>query len=168
MLSVKTLDMRAIAAVVLALAVGACSQPDGPVPAPDEAAQNEIGDVSRDIQGVLRKNLDSPKDLIDDLAGFSPLEESEAATRDFGSRLADVLPGRTMSEPDTERLANTLWVALSARELSEKQMESLRDDVQSMLLAAGVPQADAESVVAQLGEAQKVITIRQKRWYEFF
>ena len=163
-----TRKLMATGLLAAALGASACSQPDGPMPVPDEATVNEIGDVGRDIRAVAGKDLQAPKDLVEDLTRFSPNDEGEPATGELGRRLADVLPGRALKEPDADTLARKVWEGTTGRELSGKQVETLQDDIRSILMSTGVPQSDADSVAAQLAEVQKVVTQRQKRWYEFF
>ncbi len=163
-----TRQLMATGLLAAALGASACTQPDGPIPTPDADTMGEIGDVGRDIRAVAGKDLQAPKDLVDDLVRFSPNDEGEPPAGELGRRLADVLPGRTLNDQEAEALARKIWEGTTGRELSGNQVETLQNDIRSMLMATGVPQSDADSVAAQLAEVQKVITQRQKRWYEFF
>jgi len=63
-------------------------------------------------------------------------------------------------------VAHTAWVAVAARQLSEQQVESLKNEMKSELMALGVNDQQAQSVADQVGVVQKAVTARQRRWYE--
>jgi hypothetical protein len=73
-----------------------------------------------------------------------------------------------LSEQAAQQLAHDLWLAVSAREMSERQVEALQMDLQTVLVSAGVPEANVAPVLEQVEEVQRLVTNRPKRWYEFF
>ncbi len=79
-----------------------------------------------------------------------------------------MLVGKTLNDTTAQRLAHSLWTSVAARELSERQVETLQNDVQSQLVAIGVAEPQAQQVAAQVGEVQKAVGNRPRRWYELF
>jgi hypothetical protein len=61
-----------------------------------------------------------------------------------------------------------LWLSVAARDISERQIESLQNDTQSLLASVGIPEERAQQVAVQVGEVQRAVTNRPRRWYEFF
>jgi hypothetical protein len=59
-------------------------------------------------------------------------------------------------------------MAAAAREMSERQVESLQNDMQALLISIGATESSAQAVAAQIAEVQKAVTSRQRRWYEVF
>lgn len=158
----------AVVILVLAVVAAGCRQVDGPILTPTESLRDEIGDVAQDVLNVANQNPQAPQELADDLRKFSPTPEAEPQALELARRISDVLPGRTVSEHDAEGMARALWLGISARELSGRQVESLQDELHVILVSAGAPEEGADSVTAQLGEVQKIVTMRTKRWYELF
>jgi hypothetical protein len=62
----------------------------------------------------------------------------------------------------------TLWVGLTARELSERQVETLSREVKTALASTGVPENRAQSIADRLSAVQKSITANPRRWYQVF
>ena len=83
-------------------------------------------------------------------------------------RVAKALAGINVDEQAAQRLTHMLWLSAEARELSERQIEVLQNDVQSLLISVGVAQENADLVAAQVGEVQVAVTERPRRWYELF
>ena len=63
------------------------------------------------------------------------------------------------SRSRTQRLAHNLWLSVAAREMSERQIETLQNDVQALLIV-GVAEEGAQQVAAQVGEVQSAVTLR--------
>ena len=60
-----------------------------------------------------------------------------------------------------------LWTAVAARELSERQVDALKDDMRNTLLTSvGVTQPDANLAAGRVGDVQNAVTLRTRRWYE--
>jgi hypothetical protein len=64
------------------------------------------------------------------------------------------------------KIVNLLWTSVAARELSERQVDALKDDMRNTLLAVGVTQPDANLAAGRVGVVQNVVTLRTRRWYE--
>ena len=59
-------------------------------------------------------------------------------------------------------------MSVGAKDLSERQIETLQNDVQAHLVSLGVGEESAQQVAAQVGEVQSSVTLRPRRWYELF
>ena len=89
-----------------------------------------------------------------------------AATAELSRRLGQALTGKTFKLADALPLAHTCWVAVAGRQLSEKQIENLQNEMKSQLMALGVDENQAQNVAAQVGAVQQAVTARHRRWYE--
>lgn len=154
--------------LVMTLALGACRQADGPMPTPSANTQEELKDVTKDLQNVAGGDPQGPMDLAHDLRKYAERQEAVAAVDELSRRTAQAVAGSTLTEQVAQRLAHNLWAAIEAREISERQRESLQNDVQSLLVSAGVAEERAEPVAAQVGEVQRLVSERPRRWYEWF
>ena len=151
-----------------ALALGACRQADGPMPTVNAEIQNELQDITHDLQNVARRDPSGPEDLAHDLGKYPRASDEVPAVNELSRRTGEVLVGKSFKEQTAQRLAHSLWTSIAARELSERQMEALQNDVQSQLVAIGVAEPQAQQVAAQVGEVQKAVGDHPRRWYEFF
>ena len=138
------------------------------MPVADPNTQGELEDVRHDLQNVAKHDPSAPQDLTDDLVKYSRRRSAVPAVNELTRRTVTVLAGKNLTEPAGNRLAHSLWTVIYARELSERQIEALQNDVQSQLVAIGVAQPQAQQVAAQVGEVQKAVGDRPRRWYEFF
>ncbi len=155
--------------VIMGLSLGACRQADGPMPTPSEDVQEELDDVMRDLQNVASgRDPQARQDLADDLRKYTDVPSTEPAVDELSGRTATVLAGVDLAEQAAQRLAHSLWLSVVARELSERQMETLQDDVLSLLMAEGIAEDSAQLVAAQIGEVQGAVGARPRRWYELF
>jgi hypothetical protein len=151
----------------MALLVG-CRQADGPLPVVDAEVKNRLGDISRDLISVATRQADAPKDLSDDLKVFAQSPEAEKAATQLARRLADVVPGSRLNDQAADRLAHNCWTALAAQQMSQRQVETLQNDMEGLLASIGVSEQNAHEVAAELGQVQNVVTERKRRWYEVF
>jgi hypothetical protein len=160
---------RLACVAVLTLASTACRQTDGPTPTPTPDQQNEIGDLSRNLVNLVNKDPAAAEDLRSDLAKYSPNEDATVASHELTRRLAEaVTSGARLDEPTAQKLARTLWLAMTATEYSERQVEALENELKGTLVAAGVAENRAQPVADQLGVVQERITANPKRWYQVF
>ena len=160
---------RYVVIVIAGLSLGACRQADGPIPAPNQTVEGELVDVTHDLQNIAAsRDPQAPKDLADDLRKYTFRSDAEPAVDQLSQRTATVLPGVELTEQAAQRLAHNLWLSVTALELSERQVETLQNDVQSLLMSVGVADENAEQVAAQVGEVQSAVTDRSRRWYELF
>lgn len=152
----------------MALSLAACRQADGPVPAPSAATQNEIGDLSRDLLSIAGRDAQAPTDLADDLHKYTETASIYPAFDELARRTSVVVAGTKLSEQAAQQLAHDLWLAVSAREMSERQVETLQMGFQTVLVSAGVAEPNVQPVAEQVQEVQRLVTTRPRRWYEFF
>ncbi len=160
---------RYVLIVMAGLSLGACRQADGPVPTPSPGVQEELVDVTRDLQNIASgRDPQGPQDLAADLRKYADRPAAVPAVDELTTRTARALGGRNLAEQDAQRLAHNLWLAVEAREMSERQIETLQNDVQALLMSVGVAEEGAQQVAAQVGEVQNAVTDRPRRWYELF
>ena len=163
------LRARVVLVVIVGLSFGACRQADGPMPAPSEDVQEELKDVTRDLQNVaLARDPQARQDLADDLRKYTEVPDAASAVDDLSQRAAAVLAGVDLAEAPAQRLAHSLWLSVTASELSERQTETLQNDVLSLLMAEGIAEESAREFAAQIGEVQSAVAARPRRWYELF
>jgi hypothetical protein len=151
-----------------ALVLGGCRQADGPLPTADAETQNDLVDVGHDLQNVAKGDPQAPKDLADDLRKYPRRPTAMSAVAELTRRTVTVLAGKQIDDQTAQRLSHSLWTSVAARELSDRQVETLQNEVQSILMSAGVVEDQAQQVAAQVGEVQKQVSNRPRRWYEFF
>lgn len=153
--------------LVLTMAVAGCRQSDGDITAPQGEQVNKADDISRDLQGVASAQQGSVNDLRDDLGNLNGQPPPDQLIGELAKRLGDALTGAALTEPAAKAIADKLFVAATARDLSERQQAMLQNDVTGALTAAGVPQAKAEPVASVVGEIQAAIGENRKRWWHW-
>jgi hypothetical protein len=162
--------LRQIACVlmlVVAVSLAGCRQADGPMPEATESVANELGDISRDLQNVAYQNPSGATDLSEDISHYAQgTNGGEAAAKELANRLAQALAGKMFKIAQAMPVAHTAWVAVAARQLSQQQIESLKNEMKSELMALGVNEQQAQSVGDQVGVVQQAVTARHRRWYE--
>lgn len=153
--------------VIAALSLAACRQADGPLPPATGTVPNELGDISRDLQNLASGNPDGPKDLSDDLGHYAEgAPGGPPAAAELSRRLGQALTGKNFTLAQALPLAHTCWVAVAGRQLSEKQVENLKNEMKSQLMSVGVADPQAQTVADQVGVVQQAVTGRHRRWYE--
>jgi hypothetical protein len=139
------------------------------MPAPDQNVQEELVDVTRDLQNVATgRDPQAPEDLAQDLRKYTDSPSAKLVVDELSQRTATVLAGVDLTEQAAQRLAHNLWLSVAASELSGRQVETLQNDVQSLLMAEGVAEESAQQVAAQVGTVQGAVNARPRRWYELF
>lgn len=151
-----------------ALCATGCRQGDGPMPKADGDVPNRVHDIGRDLQSVAGGDAQAPKDLEEDLMVFVDTNEPRPPVQQLARVVSDSVTKKQLSDDNAEKLGQQLWTAVAARQLSNKQIETLQSDVATTLASVGVTHDAAQRVSAQVGETQKALTRRKKRWYEFF
>jgi hypothetical protein len=154
--------------VFAALALAGCRQADGPMPTVNPEVENELHDISRDLLNVAGRDPAGPEDLTHDLSKYPRQKDEMPAVTELSRRTTSVLVGRPINEQAAQRMAHSLWTSVAARQLSERQVEALQNEVQSILTSVGVAEPQAQQVAAQVGEVQKAVGERPRRWYELF
>ena len=165
----RNVKRQIVYAVILtaALLLTACRQADGPLPETTPTTANELGDISRDLQNLATGNPEGPKDLSDDISHYAEgTKGGQAAATELSRRLGQALTGKSFKLAQAMPVAHTAWVAVAGRQLSEKQVESLKTEMKTELMSLGANDQQAQSVADQLGVVQQAVTARHRRWYE--
>lgn len=156
-----------VVALLSAVCVTGCRQPDGAWPADSGGdTPNRLHDLTRDLQNVAGGETDAPKDLADDLAVFAEKPAGVSAARNLADGVSATLRKRSASEDACKQMASILWKSVASRELSARQIDSLKDDMRGVLTSLGVSQAEANVVADRIGQTQEAVTVRTRRWYE--
>ena len=149
------------------LPFAACRQADGPMPEATATTPNELGDISRDLQNLASGKPEGPRDLSDDISHYAEgTNGGQAAAAELSRRLGEALTGKNFKLAQAAPLAQSCWVVVAARQLSEKQVESLQNEMKAQLMSLGVNEQQAQNVAAQAGVVQQAVTERHRRWYE--
>jgi hypothetical protein len=154
----------AFSAALLLVTFG-CKQPDGTMPAPTGEQPNKIEDISRDLQNLAAKDGNAPAELADDLSSLDSFQRPPEKITQLSKELAGALGGTSLSDADAKRVANLVFVAVSARELSESQIEKVSADLRTTLTSLGAQAQAADRVSATATELASSITRNRKRWY---
>jgi hypothetical protein len=149
--------------VALAVAIAGCRMADGPLPTPNNEDLNRLDDLRRDVGNVVAGHPDAKKDFADDLQVFvraGARAEAPPAVNELARLISDAAVTAQLKETAVSPLLRQVWTALVARELSEKQIATLRK--------LAVPEPSAQAISSQIVVVQKAVTDRQRRWYEVF
>ena len=152
--------------LVAALCAGACKQGDGALPAKNNDVPNRLGDLKRDLAAVVGGEQQAIQDLTDDLLVFTDEPEGQTATKALAMTVCSMLVKRPVNDETQAKIVNLLWTSVAARELSERQVDGLKDEMRNTLLAVGVTQPDANLAAGRVGDVQNAVTLRTRRWYE--
>ena len=157
-----------LSALVLVAALGAsgCKQGDGPMPAKTNDVPNRLSDLQRDLAAVVGGEQQAIQDLTDDLLVFTDEPEGQSATKAMATTVCSMLVKRPVNDEAQAKIVNLLWTAVAARELSERQVDGLKDDLRNTLQSVGVTQPDANLAAGRVDGVQKAVTLRTRRWYE--
>jgi len=147
--------------------VGAGCRGEVPIPQPTETDANEIGDVSRDLDGVASGDRQAIQDLADDLGTLGDLETGAPRAPEMASRLRAAIAERRLSDEQGLQLATHMFVAFSAGELSEAQLTSLQNDVRTLLQQIGAPPDRIQPVVDQVAAVQAQVKV-PRRWWQLY
>jgi hypothetical protein len=159
---------RFVLLVVVAASAAACRQSDGPIPTPNREQNNEIGDIARDLINVANKDPQAPDELRSDLAKYAQNAEAEQRMRELADAVLQAVAGARLDPQSAENVAGKLWLGLNARDLSERQVKALGEEMTRALASTGVPEDRAQSIGDRLGAVQKTITANPRRWYQVF
>ena len=163
---VKTMYSIAVVAALSCCAAG-CRQSDGAMPTIQREVTNRLGDLSRDLQSVAGGEEQAKADFADDLRVFARSPGGEAAAAAWGLRVAGaVANSNKLTEQAAQQLAHTSWTVVAGTQLSERQAETLKNDLKAQLLALGVAEDQSASLAEQVLDVQKAVTTRARRWYE--
>jgi hypothetical protein len=152
--------------LVAALGAGGCKQGDGPLPAKANDVPNRLTDLQRDLAAVVGGEQQAIQDLTDDLLVFTDEPEGQMATKALATTVCSMLLKRAVNDETQAKIVNLMWTAVAARELSERQVDGLKDEMRNTLLSVGVTQPDANLAAGRVGDLQNAVTLRTRRWYE--
>ena len=161
------MTLRFVLLFAICVAAAGCRQSDGDIAAPQGEQVNKADDISRDLQGVASAQQGAVNDLRDDLGNLTGQPPPDHLVGELATRLGDALAGVALTEPAAKGIADKLFVATTARDLSERQQAMLQNDVTGALTSAGVPQAKAAPVASVVGEIQTAIGENRKRWWHW-
>ena len=136
------------------------------MPAKTGEVPNRISDMKRDLETMVAGDQTALKDLTDDLSVFTEEQEGQTAIRGLSNTLAPMLMNRSINDETMTRIVTLLWTAAAARDLSERQVDALKDDMRTVLISVGVSQPDANLAAGRVGDVQKAVTLRTRRWWE--
>ncbi|HKE83502.1 MAG TPA: hypothetical protein VKB50_07110 [Vicinamibacterales bacterium] len=123
-------------------------------------------DIGIDIERVAAGSKESVVELTDDLTSFAEGPEVTTAVRGLSSTLCPMLVNRSIDADTRSRLTTLLWTTVVAHEFSERQIDGLKDDMRGLLISVGVSQPDANLAAGWVGNVQKAVAVRSRRWYE--
>lgn len=152
--------------LILASSLTGCRQGDGEMPKQTGDVPERLMDIGRDIDRVAAGSAESVVELTDDLTSFSDEPEVITAVRALSSTLCPMLVNRSLNADTRSRLTTLLWTTVVARDFSERQIDRLKNDMRELLMSIGVSQLDANLVAGWVGNVQKAVTLRTRRWYE--
>lgn len=152
--------------LVLAVSLCACKQGEGRIPDKSGDVPQRLVDLGRDLEGVVAGDKQAVTDLTDDLLVFTEEPEGMNAIRAMSATVTPMLVKRSMNGDTLARLANLLWLTVAARDFSERQIDTLKDEMRDLLLSIGITQQDANLAAGWVGNVQKAVTLRSRRWYE--
>lgn len=141
------------------------------MPTPTSEDLNRLDDLRRDVGNVVGGNQEGRKDFADDLLVFvtpGARPEAPAAINELARLIADAAVAAQLKEEALPPLLKQVWVAVAARELSEKQVATLQADVRTTLAGLGVPEPSQQAISSQIVVVQKAVSDRTRRWYEVF
>jgi hypothetical protein len=157
-----------VALVAICSLLAGCRQPDGPMPMPTPEQSNKTGDIARDLQNVAAKSDGALNELTDDLLNLSSKPPSLQLVRELAAALDQALAGSSPTAEVTQRLAETLFIVLTARELSERQVTRLQTDVTERVRQVNGDVQRSQVVAAVTEKIQKDITMNPRRWFQVF
>jgi hypothetical protein len=161
-----------IVVCLLAFVTAACRMADGPMPNPKaDEVPNQIGDLGRDLSGVVNGDSQARQDFMDDMMAFVDLDrapDAEAPVKQLAGQVLEAVVATKPQESAVAPLLEHLYVAITARELSETQVKTLEESVQTAASRIGVDDVKARALAAQAGIVQQAVTERHRRWYEVF
>ena len=158
-----------IVIAAFALILAGCRQADGPMPTPNAQAKEDMEDIRHDVEYIANgHDPQAPQYLNDDLTKYARRRTAVAPVEELSRRVATALPGAKVTEQNGQRLAHSLWESIAAIETSERQVQTMQNDMQALLVSMGIAEDKARQVAAQVGEVQRAVNDHPRRWYELF
>jgi len=153
--------------IVLMLVLGAagCRQSDGALPTPAGEQVNKTGDIARDLLNVASGQAGAPEDLRQDIEGLTAAPPPPHLAEALSARLAEALKGLALNEETANKLAGQLFVAVGGRDLSERQIATLKQDIAATVTQGGASAEHAAAVGDVVGEIQAALGTNRRRWW---
>jgi hypothetical protein len=152
--------------LVLAVGAGGCKQGDGSLPVKTGDVPNRLSDLKRDLESVVAGDQTAVQDFSDDLIVFTEEPDGHAALRALSNTVCPMLVKRALTDEAMTRIVTVMWTSAAARELSERQVDALKDEMRNVLTSVGVSQPDANLAAGRVGDVQNAVTLRKRSWYE--
>jgi hypothetical protein len=163
---IRSLMRYTIFAIVAVTCVSAgCRQPEGTVPQPAGEAANKTDDVSRDLLAVARMDKEAANDLRSDLENLTGDQAPPYLVEELSARIDTAVAGARLPDDAAKKLATHLYVTIAARDLSERQVDSLKEDITATLTRAGVDAPKAQPVADAAGDIQRAVGRNRRRWW---
>ena len=118
--------LLAVLCVAVCAAAG-CRMADGPMPTPGSEDLNRLDDLRRDLGNIVAGHAEAKQDFLDDLMVFhKPGTKPDAppAITELARLIGDAAIASQVKEASVPPLLKQVWVAVTARDLSEKQVSS--------------------------------------------
>jgi hypothetical protein len=154
-----------VPALAVTMLLAGCRQSDGTVPTPAGEQINKTSDISRDLQNVAADRANASDELRDDLEGLTEVPPPPHLAEALSGRLVEALKGSTLNEETAGKLAGQLFVAAGARELSDRQVEMLKQDIAATVTDAGATAERAAAVGEVVGDIQAAVGTNRRRWW---
>lgn len=154
--------------VAMFFLISGCRQADGNLPTPTGEQPNKITDIGRDLQNVAGSSPDAERDLQDDLDGLDSRTKPQPLVRDLSLSLAGALKGKNVSETQAQDMAKTLFVVVTGRELSSRQIEQTSAELRRAVMNTGADGAAADKAAAAASTLAAQISQNRRRWYHVF
>ena len=126
-----------------------------------------MSDVAKDLQNIASGDANGPQEFADDIRVWATSVAGPWAPADeLSRRLTTALKGTLFPDEAAAQLSRLFWVASAGRELSDRQIGRLQDDLREALLKLGVAEDAARAVGDQIGELQGAVTEKKRRWWQ--
>ena len=139
------------------------------MPTPSTQAKEDMEDIRHDVEYLANgRDPQAPEYLTDDLTKYARRRSAVPAVEELSRRVAMVLPGAKGTQQNGQQLSHSLWQSIAAIETSERQIQTMQNEMQALLVSMGVAEEGAQRVAAQVGEVQRAVNDHPRRWYELF
>lgn len=135
------------------------------MPEPTGEQPNKIDDIGRDLQNLASGDPNARLELAEDVMALDPTTRPPEEVNALLQGLSGALAGTDPSAAEADKMANLLFVAASARELSGSQIETVVTDLRESLVSVGADPAAADRASAAASDLATAMTRNRKRWY---
>lgn len=156
----------ALAVAACVCVVASCKQPEGKMPTPTGDQPNRIVDVSHDLRNVARKDSSAPSELLDDLTTLNGAPRSPARLKALGDALVSALGGKNLPDETAKKIADFLFVLISAGDLSRSQIQDVGAQLRETLISVQVTPDQADLASGAAIALANEVTTNHRRWYQ--